>query len=45
MLSVLGPARDCRGVSRRDVLKLGGLAFSGLALPDVLRLQARAGSG
>ncbi|HKB06029.1 MAG TPA: DUF1501 domain-containing protein [Gemmataceae bacterium] len=42
MLSILGPARTCRGVSRRDVLKLGGLAFTGLALPDLLRLQAHA---
>ncbi|HKB03069.1 MAG TPA: DUF1501 domain-containing protein [Gemmataceae bacterium] len=43
MLSVFGPARSAR-VSRRDVLKLGGLACTGLALPDLFRLQARAGS-
>src|SRR5262245_47586238 len=45
MLSIFGPARDVRGVSRRDVLKLGGLAVTGLALPDLLRQQARADTG
>lgn len=41
MLTFLGPPRKYRGqVSRRDVLQLGGLAFAGLTLPDVLRLQA-----
>jgi hypothetical protein len=41
MLTVLGPSRNGRGrVSRRDVLHLGCLAFAGLTLPDVLRLQA-----
>jgi hypothetical protein len=45
MLSVFGPPRSCRGVSRRDVLKLGGLAGTGLALPELFRLQARASTG
>src|SRR5205814_10725810 len=31
----------CDGVSRRSFLKLGGLAFGGLALSDLLRLQAQ----
>jgi len=51
MLTFLGPIRKCRGeVSRRDVLRVGGLAFAGLTLADVLRLRAagaapRAGRG
>ena len=45
MLSVLGPARTVRGVSRRDVLRLGGLTGLGLALPDLFRLRARAATG
>ena len=45
MLSVLGPARTVRGTSRRDVLKLGGLACTGLALPDLFRLRARGSTG
>src|SRR5690242_792079 len=41
MLTLLGPGRPGRGrVSRRDVLHVGGLAFAGLGLADVLRLQA-----
>ena len=31
----------CDGISRRSFLKLGGLAFGGLALPHLLRLQAQ----
>ena len=43
MLSFLGPTRKCRSeVSRRDVLRVGGLAFAGLTLADVLRLRAAA---
>jgi hypothetical protein len=46
MLSFLGPLRKCRGeVSRRDVLRVGGLAFAGLTLADVLRLRAASGAG
>ena len=45
MLTVLGPARTCRGLSRRDVLRVGGLAFAGLTLADVLRLQAAGSPG
>jgi len=46
MLSMYGPLRKCRGsVSRRDVLKVGGLAFAGLTLADVLRMRATASSG
>ena len=35
--------RFCDGVSRRDFLKVGGLALGGLALPDILRAEAAAG--
>lgn len=37
-----GPKRQCRRVSRRDVLCVGSLAFAGLTLGDVLRLRAEA---
>lgn len=37
MFTLLGSPN---GVSRRDVLRVGGLAFAGLSLADVLRLQA-----
>ena len=30
----------CDGVSRRRLLQIGGLSFAGLALPDLLRLEA-----
>lgn len=43
MWNFFGPMRKCRGsVSRRDVLRVGGLSFAGLALADVLRLRASA---
>ncbi len=43
MLTFFGPSRKCRGdVSRRDVLRVGGLALGGLTLADVLRLRADA---
>lgn len=43
MLDILGRAfRNCDGVSRRDVLKVGALAVGGLALPDLLRFKAQA---
>jgi hypothetical protein len=34
----------CDQVARRDFLKIGGMALGGLALPDVLRLEAAQGS-
>src|SRR5262249_27528683 len=40
------PARsgtDCEGYSRRDVLKTGAAGLLGLSLPELLRLEARAG--
>jgi len=33
-------SRNCEGVSRRDVLKVGALSFFGLTLPDFLALQS-----
>lgn len=43
MLSVLGHgAKLCDGISRREFLRVGGLAFAGLTLADVLRLRAGA---
>lgn len=36
-----GRNRLCDGVSRRDVLRVGGLGFGGLMLSDLLRLQAQ----
>jgi hypothetical protein len=44
MLTFLGPqARHGGRLSRRAWLQIGGLALGGLALPDVLRLQADTG--
>ena len=41
MLSILGRGTKlCDGITRREVLRVGGLAFGGLTLADVLRLQA-----
>src|SRR5688500_15923188 len=43
MLTLHGPSRECpQGVSRRDVLRVGALGLGGLALPELLRLQAAA---
>ncbi len=49
MLTILGRAdgkrdRFCDGLSRRSFLKIGGLAMGGLSLPELLRLEAQAGS-
>src|SRR5262249_4426300 len=33
---------NCEGATRRDFLKVGALGLSGLMLPDLLRLRARA---
>jgi hypothetical protein len=43
MLSLLGRGiRLCDGISRREVLRIGGLGFTGLAWSDVLRARALA---
>eukprot|EP00456_Euglypha_rotunda_P031301 TRINITY_DN2437_c0_g1_i15.p1 TRINITY_DN2437_c0_g1~~TRINITY_DN2437_c0_g1_i15.p1 ORF type:complete len:287 (-),score=85.26 TRINITY_DN2437_c0_g1_i15:13-873(-) len=45
MLTFLGQKnRFCDGVSRRDFLKVGGLAVGGLSLPQLLQAEQRAGS-
>ena len=44
MLTLLGDKqRFCDGVTRRDFLKIGGLALGGLSLTDLLAAEARAG--
>jgi hypothetical protein len=44
MLSILGRGTTlCDGVTRRELLRLGGLAFGGLTLADLLRQRALAG--
>ena len=44
MLTIQGDAgRFCDGVSRRNFLKIGGLALGGLTLTDMLRAEAQAG--
>ncbi len=47
MLTVLGGSgrggRFCDGVSRRDFLKIGGLALGGMSLPQILAAEAKAG--
>ena len=45
MLSLFGPARTgyCDGVTRRDFLRMGGLALGGLSFPGLLRAESRAG--
>lgn len=43
MLSLLGHGtRLCDGISRREVLRVGGLGFTGLALGDLFRSRAQA---
>jgi hypothetical protein len=45
MLSIQGPGTKlCDGITRREWLRVGGLAFGGLTLADVLRLRASAGT-
>jgi len=40
MLSILRkPIRLCGGITRREMLRIGGLAFTGLAWPDLLRAR------
>lgn len=47
MLKILGQpgGRLCDGVSRRDFIRVGGLALGGLSLPQLLRAEAAAGIG
>ena len=45
MLSILGSKqRFCDGVSRRNFLKIGGLALGGMCLPQLLRAESTSGS-
>lgn len=37
-----GPARSCDGLTRREVLQIGGLGTLGILLPDLLRAQESA---
>src|SRR6266480_6371197 len=44
MLTILGRRQQlCDKASRRDFLKIGGLALGGLSLPQILRAEAEAG--
>ena len=44
MLTIPGPrSRFCDGMSRRSWLRIGGLGLGGLALPEILRGEARSG--
>lgn len=45
MLTIQGGSRGsfCDGISRRDFLKIGGLAMGGLSLPGLLAAESRAG--
>ena len=49
MLAILGKATGGRGfcdrLSRRGFLQIGGAAFGGLALNEILALEAKAGIG
>jgi hypothetical protein len=46
MLTIQGRKHGvfCDGVTRRSLLKIGALGLAGLTLPDLLRLEARAGT-
>ena len=45
MLSIPGrPVRTCEGVSRRELMRIGGAGLIGLNLPDFLAMKARAAS-
>ena len=40
MLRILGSKKKlCTGMSRREMLRVGGLGLAGLSLPDLLALQ------
>ena len=43
MITIFGPksGRFCDGVSRRDFLRIGGLALGGLSMPQILRAEAQ----
>src|SRR5438552_16225503 len=44
MLTILGRRQQlCDKASRRDFLKIGGLALGGLALPQLLRAEEQSG--
>src|SRR5205809_113014 len=44
MLTIYGKsARFCDGLSRRSFLKIGALGLGGLALPQLLEAEAKAG--
>jgi hypothetical protein len=45
MLTIFGPKSGhfCDGVSRRDFLRIGGLALGGLSMPRILRAEAQSG--
>src|SRR3954471_12565566 len=45
MLTIYGnqKTRFCDGLSRRNFLKIGGLAMGGLALPQILQAEAQMG--
>src|SRR5437879_2764284 len=44
MLTIPGPrSRYCDGMSRRSWLRIGALALGGLALPEILRAEAKSG--
>lgn len=47
MLSISGKAHGkfCDGLSRRDFLRIGGLAMGGLSLPELLKAEAEARAG
>ncbi len=47
MLTIYGNknARFCDGVSRRDFLRIGGLALGGLGLPSILKAEAQQAVG
>ncbi len=46
MLTILGrQSRFCDGISRRNFLRIGGLALGGIGLPDLLRAEASSGVG
>ncbi|MBC7855222.1 MAG: DUF1501 domain-containing protein [Pirellulaceae bacterium] len=46
MLSIYGqPQRLCSGLSRREMLTIGALGVGGLALPDLLKAEAKQGLG
>src|SRR5438128_8198118 len=42
MANAFYPQRRCDGMSRRDMLRVGGLTALGLSLSDFFRLRARA---